>query len=98
MMIFAKTAIELQQIMKALHYELSTVSLEIHLAKTKILVSLNDTSIDHLIMHGIALDIISFDASYKYLGRFVLVDEDRRSIQISNRIRAAWDKYAQHRY
>ena len=67
------------------------------LAKTKILSSFNDSGVDRLLVRGMALDILALDSSHRYLGRLVSMSEDRCSIEVSNRIRAAWAKYAQHR-
>ena len=96
MMIFAKSASELREMLKLLHDELDEVSFEMHSSKSKIMTSFNDLNVDSLTIRGLKLAILPLETPHRFLRTLVTLSANRCSIEVSNRIRAAWDKFAQH--
>ena len=96
MMIFAKSASELCEMLELLHDELDAVGLEMHSSKSKIMTSFDDLDVDSLTIRSLNLAILPLETPHRYLGRSVTLSANRCSIEVSNRIRAAWGKFAQH--
>ena len=96
MMLFAKSASELHQMLVLLHDELQIVGLEMHPTKTKVMTTYNDQGLLLMNIRGMEIQILGDDASHRYLGRLVTLSTNRCTIEVSNRLRAAWGKFAQH--
>ena len=96
MMIVAKFASELHEMFEFLHDELDAVGLEIHSSNSKILTSFNDLDVGSLTIRSFNLAILHVEILHQYLDRLVTLSANRCSIEVSNQIRAAWGKFAQH--
>ena len=93
-LLYAKSLPELQAMLETLHDELSAVGLEIHETKTKVLTSSNICEVDSLPVRGMTFQILSPEASHRYLGRRLSLNATVRvETEINNRISAAWAKF-----
>ena len=67
-----------------------------HSTKSKIMTSFNDLDVDSLTIRGLNLAILPLETPHRNWGRLVTLSTNKCSNEISNRIRAAWGKFAQH--
>ena len=65
-------------------------------SKSKIMTSFDDLNVDSLTIRGLNLATLPLETPHRYLSRFVTLSTNRCSIEVSNRIRAAWSKFPQH--
>ena len=96
MMIFAKSAEELVQMMEWLVEELSFIGLELNTSKTKVLCTLNNVE-DFLDIGGNFVEVLSGNKCHKYLGRHLSGDlKNRGIVECKHRIQVAWYNFHKH--
>lgn len=97
-MLFAKSADELQEMLTLLVQELELVGLNLHMDKTKILTTSSRTERPpNIQVDGQIIEILNEDEAHRYLGRKINLGSDQRhSFEIDSRISSAWGAF--HKY
>ena len=95
---YAKSLEELVEMMELLGAELSTVGLEMHESKTKILTSISEHQYHFVEVNGMMIELLPSDKAHRYLGRMVSLNSSTRcEVEVNNRLQSAWAKFHQHR-
>ena len=89
MMLFAKSLVELEDMLALLKEDLANIGLEMHESKTKIMTSFNETNIDFIDVDGLLLEVLPDGKAHKYLGRMLSCSDARGKGEVANRIKAA---------
>ena len=82
--------------LELLYDELEAVGLEMHSSKSRIMASLNDITLDCIHVRGSDLAVLPIDCPHRYLDRIITLADNLCTAEMSNRLRAAYCKFAQH--
>ena len=93
-MIFAKSQSELREMLEFLYHELDAFNFKMQSRRSKIMTPFNNLDVDSLTIRGLLYFFLKLP--HRYLDKLVTPSANRYSIEVSNRIRAAWAKFAQH--
>ena len=95
---YAKSLEELVEMMEILGEELSTIGLEMHESKTKILTSISEHQYHFVEVYGMMIELLPSDKAHRYLGRMVSLNSSIRcGVEVSNRLQSVWTKFHQYR-
>ena len=96
-MLFAKTAEELIQMVELLIEAFGKVGLELNTAKSKILTN-DSIEYSYLDIAENLVEVVEPDSHHKYLGRYLSGEYIfRERVEINHRIQCVWMKFGQHR-
>ena len=95
-MLFAKSAAELENMVELLVASFGTVGLELNASKSKIITN-DNINFDYMDIAEHMVEIIQARSSHKYLGRYLSGEfAFRETTQINHRIKCAWYEFSYH--
>ena len=95
-LLYAKSLVEVQEMLSILHDELAKVGLQMHAGKTKILTTSQSGTPTLVELDDMRIEVLPSTACHKYLGRQLCLDAtSRTNVEIDNRCRCAWAKFHQ---
>jgi len=95
-LIMARSKLQLRSMIADLQTEASKHGLELHPEKTKVITNRETRAGDTLQVNNSAIEILRGDDCIKYLGRKLSMNRLHED-ELTNRIRAAWATFTQHR-
>ena len=84
MMLFAKSLVEVEDMLALLKEELANIGLEMHESKTKIMTSFNETNINFIDVDGLLLEVLPDGKAHKYLGGMLSCSDARGKGEVAN--------------
>ena len=77
--------------------ELDRVMIEVYDGETKIITSDLYNSIDYVNISNKIIQILDYDKSQTYLGKFINATSTRSTFELQHRIKVAWHAFHKHR-